>query len=986
MPNPLQAAGAALPPSDFAPLHINRMTTGLWTNSNPLRDAATTDYVEKYYGGKQDRIIAGINCEISPRLTLVRRAGLTVYNSQNFPPIRRFYGWNTFTQTDENVRVMADTAATVYDATGPNTKNAIWQKSPGAGPTYFLGVGNTLYFTNGVDNKQWLIPTKKWIANTRYYVDDTVLDSNGNIERVMGFNWMGVNSVSVTSGANGKTVVIKVGSAPAFLGKQMRLVGDSVPGTTGVTFLATSWQDGGLTITWAGAPSTIPDGNYSGGFLARADSSGGVTGGSQPAWQPSVTGDGEIIWQIQGPNVSDWGIAPPVNAPTITQSVKPNTYGNWTPNTVFGSPWRGNIFLYDPVTNTCQYNTKTGTTAASGPPAFDNRKFYGVADGSTAWTCTGPANWQPATNYSGDDVVIGNTSTGGGAVQNMFAQIGSGNSGSTEPAWPSGLGATVTEPGGCIWQNVGVVHQWSDIGPTTYCQGGSSIDGGMMIVDPKGYLQQCMQSGKTGPNPPDFKIGLASQTQDNKAIWVNSGSFSVASTAPFQYGYAFKNSATGDISNMSPKSAAVNLIAGNETIVQGDGSTDPQVDTIIVYRTEQGGSTFFYVGELPNPPSGQRWTFTDTVPDSGLTVEVQAQVNGEGTPLPKGATALEYHLGRIFAAVGNVVYVSSGPDAIASTSSGNAGFGTTFTLQSKITRFWVNSLGIAVFTVRDLYIILGSGTDSDPLYVVRWIENVPLLNYDALTIFLSTAYIYSGQKIVGSLDPSAGIVEASFPIANLLTTLPPDPMPPESAFLTFHTGGSGETALYLSDGVKRWFRMAPTSAPEAGINWSPPAYISGGMSCVQSTEVLPGKWSLLVGPPDPGGTIRQRDTSTHLDAGTGYVMEAFYGSIVLATPGQLAGLAWMTLECSASGTAPDLSVILDELSGQFEPVPRTRQDPTNLPPSKTVLSNRHSLLQGQNPVWCRHMRFGLVWGATDTPDELLTFTIFGQTWQEQRSQ
>jgi hypothetical protein len=129
-----------------------------------------------------------------------------------------------------------------------------------------------------------------------------------------------------------------------------------------------------------------------------------------------------------------------------------------------------------------------------------------------------------------------------------------------------------------------------------------------------------------------------------------------------------------------------------------------------------------------------------------------------------------------------------------------------------------------------------------------------------------------------------------------------------------------------------------------------------------------------------------RDVTVNTDAGTPYPMAVDYNPIVLATPGQLAGLAWMTVKCSAAGNAPTLGVVLDEISGPYESVPRTRQDPTNLPPSETLLSNRHSLLQNQKPVWCQVIKFGMQWPAEDSPDELLTYTIFGQTWQEQRSQ
>src|ERR1700733_196305 len=148
MANAIQQAGGASEPSSFAPLHTNRMFTGLWTNRNPLSDASVSTNMEKYGLGLQDSIIAGLNTELSSQLTLRRRRGTSVYNTQTFPAINRFYSFNTFTLTSELIRVMADTAATVYDATGPSTQTAIWTKSAGAGPTFFLGLGNTLYMTN----------------------------------------------------------------------------------------------------------------------------------------------------------------------------------------------------------------------------------------------------------------------------------------------------------------------------------------------------------------------------------------------------------------------------------------------------------------------------------------------------------------------------------------------------------------------------------------------------------------------------------------------------------------------------------------------------------------------------------------------------------------------------------------------------------------------------------------------------------------------
>ena len=42
MANAIEQAGGLAEPSSFAPLHTNRMFTGLWTNRNPLSDASVS--------------------------------------------------------------------------------------------------------------------------------------------------------------------------------------------------------------------------------------------------------------------------------------------------------------------------------------------------------------------------------------------------------------------------------------------------------------------------------------------------------------------------------------------------------------------------------------------------------------------------------------------------------------------------------------------------------------------------------------------------------------------------------------------------------------------------------------------------------------------------------------------------------------------------------------------------------------------------------
>jgi hypothetical protein len=84
--SPLTQAGAVSDPSKYAALHTNRFFTGLWTHRNPLRDAAVPFLYEKFYGGTRfDSLIGGVNAEVTSRLTMARRPGQSVYNSQTFP-------------------------------------------------------------------------------------------------------------------------------------------------------------------------------------------------------------------------------------------------------------------------------------------------------------------------------------------------------------------------------------------------------------------------------------------------------------------------------------------------------------------------------------------------------------------------------------------------------------------------------------------------------------------------------------------------------------------------------------------------------------------------------------------------------------------------------------------------------------------------------------------------------------------------------------
>ena len=176
-------------------------------------------------------MIDGSNVEISNRLTPIRRPGNSVYNSQTFSGVDFFYDFRLFNGSTEQIKVIVDTTAALYDGTGPNTKNLIWTKSTGAGQTIPLGVGNNLFFGNGVDQKKWVQTLITWAASTTFGLNNLqtfIIDTNGNIQQltaaivpistVQTDSAVPQNVTIVRSGTTNLTSVTAVGATGTFSG------------------------------------------------------------------------------------------------------------------------------------------------------------------------------------------------------------------------------------------------------------------------------------------------------------------------------------------------------------------------------------------------------------------------------------------------------------------------------------------------------------------------------------------------------------------------------------------------------------------------------------------------------------------------------------------------------------------------------------------------------------------------------------------------
>ncbi len=434
MSSSLELAGAhSNKPTRFAPIWTAKFWTGFVSQRNPLGSAGSF-YESHFYGQRTDALIGGSNIEISNRLTPIRRPGNSVYNSASFSNVDLFYDFR-LSNPGEQIKVIVDTSATLYDGTGPSTQNTIWTKSAGAGLTTPLGVGNTLFFGNGVDQKKWVQTLTTWIASTAYSLNNGFpntffIDPNGNIQQltscivpVTQVQFVSATKVvTITSNATNLTSVLTVGQ-------------QFVPNVGTATFI----NGQTLTILTVGASSftassTISHANYGPtadtGYGTIVQGGNPFSGTSAPAWNVTVggttndvTGGGTAQWTNRGLPIENWGIAAPTIAPTYTVGASSS---GWQAFTFYSNPQ----VIVD-SNGGLQLVTTAGKSGTSAPPwqAAGSGVNTTTSDGTVTWTKIQTAaslTWASHTTYT--PTVVGPYSTpsfviGSAAGQNCLFQL-----------------------------------------------------------------------------------------------------------------------------------------------------------------------------------------------------------------------------------------------------------------------------------------------------------------------------------------------------------------------------------------------------------------------------------------------------------------------------------------------------------------------------------------------------------------------------------
>jgi hypothetical protein len=971
MPGPFDAAGVEKQPTAFGALGMGaRQMTGEWTQRSPYRDAAVPYLYSKFYSASRfDSIIDGINREISMRLTDVRRPGSSVYNTNTFPQVLSFYSFSCIQNLARTIRVMMDGQdGNVYDGTAAGKVN-IFTKT-GTQKTRFLGVANELFFTDGVDLEAWLTPNQTWQASTNTQPGQLINSGASPYHLQMALG--GITLPAVSTSSDGTHIWIYFD--PQDISDQFaNLQGVNVKFTDFTT--ATSLNNNTYPVTVVSSTLGILRVTQAqSAYVETADpgqgtTGTGITGATIPTFSATkfaVTADGGQQWKCYGPAVIAWGLPAPTKAPILTAA---NGTRWWQPN-------------------------------------FTVTAYYAILDSN-------------------------------GNIE--IPSVGATLTGRAYPTWAaiSTTSVGITSDGGTQWLNLGVPGAWT---PLTvfylYPSGATGGTGTCVILDSNGNLQRVTNGsgGTSGATVPTWATTAGVTTTDGGLTWTCLGPGTILTTATIRYAFS-THGVDGSVSTASPLAVVNGPILGPmnaaadspldyfalQCILVESPNLD-QTDQVWIWRTAQGQATLILEDQVPidnfqnhtgtRPADDYSFlvydelgiTDTSTNGNGALDALIAAPVALSNAPPALQSTAPVYHLNRVWMILGNSVVYSGGPDTVVG--NGNTAFPPLNAIgfqgvPIRMVAVTVENGGLLVYTTAGIEIILGTGTSANPFYATTYYDKVFLAGYDALDTLGTAHYLMESNLKVSSIaiqypfNPQSGYTEVGFPVGDqfIKTTtggISASLYTQSGTFISWNIANTTDTAMYVADGAVGWRRMSNAAPPESGLLWSPRAAINGGTSAVQSIEVSPGVFQVLIGPPSGGGVIRMRDTTgaVFTDEAPNGASSAAYpawdvkGVILLCTTGQTAELAWVATKSTAVGKRPTIGVLMDEIQPTqalpFAILQPTSQDPPILQPSTTAYSDKYDCLQNSFTLKgdCVSLKFD--YGTQAFADELLDFQILGK--------
>lgn len=435
-------------------------------------------------------------------------------------------------------------------------------------------------------------------------------------------------------------------------------------------------------------------------------------------------------------------------------------------------------------------------------------------------------------------------------------------------------------------------------------------------------------------------------------------------TSGYRYVYCYKNSSTGHVGTASPISASTGVQTAKQFAVSYTASADTQVDKIDIFRTLDGGSTFYFLVEVTNATS----SYTDSTTDANLTTSISAPVNHANDPIPSGASLLTFHMGRMFAGVNSYVYFAGGGDTLIGVPEEAWPSGNVFKFPGKVNAMASTTQGLIVWTDGDAYII--RGYDSTTFYSQKWLANFGTASQNCVAQDGDLVFVYTNQRQLWALGDSMD--EIGFPIGDQLLS----GFDATVTRLALHRSGS-DAGLFIANGSTDIYRYNV-----AKNSWSTKAQPvgTGGVLAIDSIAITTSDYRLMMGRTVQSRFIMYRDLANWQDEATSYSGYATIGSLVLAPLGGLAMLSAVLLERVATGTDLTMSVMLNEISGSFTTLPNPVADPPTLVASTTIIAKRHYLKAAATPLpqKLRHLQVKITLPTENAKNEILSGALMSE--------
>jgi hypothetical protein len=458
----------------------------------------------------------------------------------------------------------------------------------------------------------------------------------------------------------------------------------------------------------------------------------------------------------------------------------------------------------------------------------------------------------------------------------------------------------------------------------------------------------------------------------------------------YQYVFCYGNSYSGHISSPSfpsiygvPTDASYPLVVPYNTGVDVyvTPSPDPQVTSIHIFRTTDGGGQPFF--ELPNSPIPNETNTTflgspatvivDYAQDWQLQIANIAPLPHFNDPPPQGAVDPVWFGGRLWMHNQNKLYFASGPDI--TMGNGNEAWFPAYIFSipnAQIIRKFSTPNGMLVFTTDTVLIVRGISTAS--FTVNDFMLDTGIKTWTAADTDGTNIYIYTSDKQLLLINAN-GMSSMSQNIADVIMAVDPT-----LAYLTIYRYQATENWVMLSDGSTTIYPFNVELQC-----WSPIAQPIGGVMALATVETSPGLWQLWRGTPVANSIISFRDTTVYTDLGTPYPCRVIFGPITIADFLTLAQVRDIAISLAPTQTRVFVSVIANEISSAgnvpFQIMEYTSTEPPELSGgayyAHSFRNYRYTWKSTPLPEIMNFLFLRLDFDPVANPDELWGFTVGG---------